>query len=87
MSSGLDSIRASYSAMTLANDYVKRGLNAGKVSKESRLAEIEREREEEMRSVIPIDDSRGEVIEPQHSDKYFVSKDSKGKTIRINLLA
>jgi hypothetical protein len=82
MSLDIDSIRTLYSMTTLGYDFSMRGLNAGKVSKDSQDAITEKEREEEMEKITPIYDSRGRIVE-SHTNRYYVSKRSK----RINVLA
>ncbi len=61
--STIDAIRTSYAIMTNGFDFVMRGLNAGKRSKESVDAEIEMQREEEKKKIIPIYDSRKKIID------------------------
>jgi len=86
MSSDLDSIRALYSIATLGYDFSMRGLNSGKVSKDAQDAINEKEREEEMKRIIPLYDSRGKIVDSR-TNRYYVSRDKSGKTIRVNILA
>jgi hypothetical protein len=69
MSSSIES--ATYSIMSHGHSFITKGLNAGKPSKESQEAIIEREREEEKRRIIPIYNSRGKIIEYPKERKYL----------------
>jgi len=50
--------RVSYAMMAQGYDFITRGLNAGRPSKESQEAIAEREAEEERKRISPISESR-----------------------------
>lgn len=60
-----------YAIMAHGHSLITKGLNAGKPSKESQDAIIEKEREEEKRKIIPIYNSRGKIIEYFGERKYL----------------
>lgn len=67
MSLGIEKI--TYAIMT-QYDFITKGLNAGKPSKESQDARIERE--EEKKRVIPIYNSQGKIVEyPEDNQSYI----------------
>lgn len=69
MSSGIES--TTYSLMAHGYSFIAKGLNAGKQSKESEEARIEKEREEEKRIVIPLYNSRGKIIRYTETGEYL----------------
>jgi hypothetical protein len=50
--------RTSYAMMTQGYDFITRGINAGRPSKESKEAIAEREAEEERKTISPTSESR-----------------------------
>lgn len=87
MSSGIE--RTTYAIMT-QHDFITKGINAGRPSKESQDARTEMEREEEKRTIVPIYNSRGKIIEyPEQNQRYVENYREflKNNQKHINIIA
>ena len=89
----LDIARITYAIAVHGYDFITRGLNAGKQSRESQEAIFEEELEAERKSVVQIYDAQGKIVKYQQSENpiniiignYYRKRKQKNQAIIFSL--